>query len=379
MMTGGWTVKTWASAGSMVLAIGLLSGCAGSDKLKVAELVSNPATMGVKPAWSASIGSVAFPLDIKVQGANFYVAGTDGVVAAIDGRTGGDVWRTSTKAQLTAGVGTDGRFAAVVNRSNELIALDNGREIWRQKLSAVSLTAPFIAGERMFVLSGDRSVTAFDAASGRKLWQQQRAGEALVLQQSGVISSVGDTLVVGLGGRLAGLNPQTGSIRWETAVANSRGTNEVERLVDLVAGVSRSGDQVCVRAFQSAVACIDGARGTAVWNKSAIGSTGIGGDSEVVYGAESDGTLVAWRRSDGDKLWTNELLKHRSLSTPLLVGRAVVVGDGSGYVHFLSRDNGSTLNRISTDGSAVVAGPVLVGQTVVVVTRRGGVFGFRPE
>ena len=109
-------------------------------------------------------------------------------------------------------------------------------------------------------------------------------------------------------------------LRWETAVANSRGTNEVERLVDLVAGVSRSGDQVCVRAFQSAVACIDGVRGTSVWNKAAIGSTGIGGDSDAVYGAESDGTLIAWRRSDGDKLWTNELLKHRSLSTPLLVG-----------------------------------------------------------
>ena len=55
------------------------------------------------------------------------------------------------------------------------------------------------------------------------------------------------------------------------------------------------------------------------------------------------------------------------------------MGDGSGYVHFLSRETGLTMNRMSTDGSAVVAGPVLVGQTVVVVTRRGGVFAFRPE
>ena len=372
-------IKTWMRAGSIALVAGLLGACASSDKTKMADLAANPASMGVKAAWSSSVGGVTFPLDIRIQGANVYVAGTDGVVAAIDARTGGDVWRTSLNTHLTAGVGSDGRFAAVVNRNNELVALEGGREIWRQKLSAVSLTAPFVAGERMFVLSGDRSVTAFDATSGRKLWQQQRPGEALVLRQSGVILSVGDTLVVGLGGRLAGLNPQTGSVRWETPVANSRGTNEVERLVDLVAGVSRSGDQVCVRAFQSTVACIDGVRGTSVWNKAAIGSTGIGGDSDAVYGTESDGTLIAWRRSDGDKLWTNELLKHRSLSTPLLVGRALVIGDGSGYVHFLSRDNGSTLNRMPTDGSAVVAGPVLVGQTVVVVTRRGGVFGFRPE
>lgn len=378
-MFGSMAMKSWMRAGSIALAMGLLGACASSDKAKMADLVANPASMGVKAAWSSSVGAVNFPLDIRAQGTNLFIAGTDGVIASIDGRTGGDVWRTNIKTQLTAGVGSDGRYAAVVNRNNELIALDNGREIWRQKLSAVSLTAPFVAGERMFVLSGDRSVTAFDAASGRKLWQQQRPGEALVLQQSGVILSVGDTLVVGLGGRLAGLNPQTGSVRWEAAVANSRGTNEVERLVDLVAGVSRSGDQVCVRAFQSAVACIEGTRGTSVWNKAAAGSTGIGGDSDAVFGTESDGTLIAWRRSDGDKLWTNEQLKHRSLTTPLLVGRAVVVGDGSGFVHFLSRDNGSTLNRVATDGSAVIAGPVLVGQTVVVVTRRGGVFGFRPE
>lgn len=378
-MFGSKAMKIWLRAGAIALAIGLVGACASNDKVKVADLVANPVSMGVKAAWAASVGGVAFPVDIRVQGANLYVAGSDGTVAAIDGRTGGDVWRTSIKAQLTAGVGSDGRFAAVINRNNELVALDAGREIWRQKLSAVSLTAPLVAGERMFVLSGDRSVTAFDAATGRKLWQQQRPGEALVLQQSGVILSVGDTVLVGLGGRLAGLNPQTGTARWETAVANSRGTNEVERLVDLVAGVSRSGDQVCVRAFQSAVACIDGVRGTSVWNKAAIGSTGIGGDFDAVYGTESNGTVIAWRRSDGDKLWTNETLKHRSLSTPLLVGRAVLVGDGNGYVHFLSRDNGSTLNRMPTDGSAVVAGPVLVGQTVVVVTRRGGVFGFRPE
>ena len=365
-------------AGSLV-AIGLLAACTGTNKVKVADLVANPASMGVKAAWTSSTGSVGFPLEIKVIGTHLYIAGTDGVVAAIDGRTGGDLWRVTTKPQITAGVGSDGRFTAITNRSNELVVLDSGREIWRQQLNALTLTAPLIAGERVFVLSGDRSVSAFDAATGRKLWQLQRPGDALVLQQAGVILAVGDSLLVGSGGRMMGLNPQTGSVRWETPVASSRGTNEVERLVDLVAGISRNGDQVCVRAFQSAVACLDGARGTVAWNKTANGSTGIGGDSNVVFGAESDGTLIAWRRSDGDKLWANELLKYRTLTAPILVGRALVVGDGSGYVHFLSPDNGSTLNRVTTDGSAVVAGPVLVGQTVVVVTRRGGVFGFRPE
>ena len=48
-------------------------------------------------------------------------------------------------------------------------------------------------------------------------------------------------------------------------------------------------------------------------------------------------------------------------------------------VHLLSREDGALLNRLTTDGSAVAAAPVLVGDTLVVVTRNGGVFGFKPE
>ncbi|MEO8119692.1 MAG: PQQ-binding-like beta-propeller repeat protein, partial [Rhodoferax sp.] len=43
------------------------------------------------------------------------------------------------------------------------------------------------------------------------------------------------------------------------------------------------------------------------------------------------------------------------------------------------REDGSALTRVSTDGSAIVAAPVLAGGTLVVVTRSGGVFGFKPE
>jgi hypothetical protein len=72
-------------------------------------------------------------------------------------------------------------------------------------------------------------------------------------------------------------------------------------------------------------------------------------------------------------------LRNRSLTAPLVVGRSVVLGDDAGLVHLLSRVDGSALTRLTTDGSAIVATPVLAGETLVVVTRTGGVFGFKPE
>jgi outer membrane assembly lipoprotein YfgL len=351
----------------------------GSEKPKPAELPPNAALIGVRPAWTARVGEVNLPLSVNVNGSTVAVASSDGTVAVIDAATGRDLWRAGAGAPLAAGVGSDGKLVAVVSRSNELVALAAGKPAWRQKMPAVSYTAPFVAGGRVFTLTADRAVTAFDGQTGHKLWTQQRPGEPLVLRHSGVMLAVGDTLVVGLSGRMVGLNPLTGSVRWEAPLATPRGINDVERLVDLVGGVSRVGETVCARAFQASVGCVNAARGAVLWTKPANGAQGLHGDDKLVFGTEADGKVVAWRRDTGDRAWTSDKLLHRGLTGPLALGRSVVVGDSTGLVHFLSREDGSLLNRLATDGSPVVAAPVLAGNTLVVVTRSGGIYGFAPE
>jgi outer membrane assembly lipoprotein YfgL len=350
-----------------------------AEKPKPAELPPNAALIAVRPAWTARVGAVDLPLSVKVNGGTVAVASSDGMVAVIDAATGRDQWRAGAGGPLAAGVGSDGNLVAVVSRNNELVALSAGKEAWRQKMPAVSYTAPFVAGGRVFTLTADRAVSAFDGQTGRKLWTQQRPGEPLVLRHPGVMLAVGDTLVVGLSGRMVGLDPLTGRVRWEAPLATPRGINDVERLVDLVGGVSRVGDSVCARAFQASVGCINAAQGTVLWTKAANGAEGVHGDDRLVFGTEADGKVLAWRRDTGDRVWVNDRLQHRGLTAPLALGRSVVVGDSTGLVHMLSREDGSLLNRLTTDGSAVVAAPVVAGNTLVVVTRSGGIYGFVPE
>lgn len=369
---------------SSVVLLATLAGCSlwsgGSSKPVPADLGANVAVLGVRQAWTARIGNVGgLPLDVHVTGNVVTLASADGTVAALDARTGGDVWRVALTEPLSAGVGSDGKSAAVVTRANALVLLDAGREQWRQPLAAQVYTPPLVAGGRVFVLSADRSVAAFDGATGRKLWSQPRPGEPLILRQAGVMLAVGDTLVVGFSGRLVGLNPDNGSVRWEAPVGSSRGTNDVERLVELVGRTSRVGDSVCARAFQAAVGCVNTVRGTTVWTQPASGAEGVHGDGDAVFGTEGNGTVTAWRRSDGSRLWATDRLKYRKLTAPLLLGRSVVVGDNTGLVHLLSRADGAPLNRIATDGSGIAAAPVVAADTLVVVTRDGGVYGFRPD
>lgn len=368
----------------MALAVATLAGCslwsADKSKPQPADLGVNVAVLGVRQAWTARVGSMAgLPLDAHVAGNVVTLASADGTVAALDARTGGDIWRTALAEPLSAAVGSDGKYAAVVSRNNALIVMDGGRERWRETLAAQVFTPPLVAGGRVFVLSADRSVSAFDSSTGRRLWAQQRPGEPLILHQAGVLLAVGDTLVVGLSGRLVGLNPDNGSVRWESPIASARGTNDVERLVELVGRTSRVDETVCARSFQAAVGCVNTARGLTIWTQPASGAEGIHGDADAIFGTESNGTLVAWRRADGSRLWSMDRLKHRKLTAPLLLGRSVVVGDDTGLVHLLSRTDGSPLNRLATDGSAIAAAPVVAADTLVVVTRNGGIYGFRPD
>ena len=378
-------MKSAVRLAAAAVAAATLAGCSalnffsGPEKPKAAELPSNPATRGVRPAWNNRIGEVNFPLTINVTGNQVALASSDGTVAVLDAATGRDLWRGSAGAPIAAGVGSDGTTAAVVTTGNELVTLQGGRVLWREKLAAQSYTAPLVAGNRVFVLAGDRSITAFDGASGRRLWTQSRPGEPLVLRQAGVLMAVGDTLVAGQGGRLAGLNPLNGSIRWEAPVASPRGTNDVERLVDLVGRTSRVGNSVCARAFQAAVGCVDAARGQVAWSKPANGADGVGGDDRFVVGTESDGRVVAWRRDTGERAWTYDRLLHRTLTGPLVVGSSVAFGDANGNLHVLARDDGQLRNRVATDGSAAAAAPVVAGSTIVMVTRNGGVHAFVPQ
>jgi len=371
-----------ASGGALVCAA-LLAGCSlwgGSSKPKPADLGPNVAVLDVKQAWASKIGSTAnLPLDVRVVGNAVFLASADGTVASIDARTGGDVWRTALNVPLSAGVGSDGKWTAVVSTKNDVIVLSDGRELWRKPLQARAYTAPLVAGNRVFVLAADRSVSAYDAATGQRLWLQQRPGEPLILSQSGVLMAVGDTLVVGQAGRLVGFSPDTGAVRWEAPLASPRGTNDVERLVEIVGRTSRVGDSVCARAFQASVGCINAARGTVVWTQPASGAEGVHGDGEWLFGTESNGSIVAWKRADGAKGWTSERLQYRKLTAPLLLGRSVVIGDDSGLVHLLSRDDGAPLNRLTTDGSGISIAPVAAAETLVVVTRNGNIYGFRPD
>lgn len=363
-----------------LLSVAVLAACAsGSERPKPGPLEAIASPIAGRVLWQQRIESVQFPLAVAVNADTFTVAATDGTVVALEAQTGRERWRGSAGARLSAGVGSDGQRAAVVTRNNELVVLEGGRVLWRKPIGVRVDTAPLVAGGRVFVLAGERSVHAFDAQDGLPLWTVRRASDPLTLSQAGVIAAFKDTLLVGQGQRLAGLDPADGQVRWEVPVATPRGTNEIERLADLLGPAARAGDVVCARAFQAAVGCVNAETGRLAWSRNVGGLAAVAHDGQLVVGGDASDRITAWRAASGEVAWTSEKLSHRVLGAPALLGGSVVFGDAEGTVHFLSRESGTTQLRLSTDGSPVVGMPVVAGGTLLVVTRKGGLFAMRAD
>lgn len=345
------------------------------------ELEPNEARFAVSQVWTASIGNLgAIQLTPLVRDLAVTVATAAGTVVSLHPTTGEELWRASLDDRLLAGVGGDGQTFAVVTAQNEVVALRDGQEQWRYQLPGRSFTAPLVAGGRVFVILADRAVFALDAENGARIWDRPGSDEeALSLQESLLLTAVGDTLVAGFSGRVVGINPDTGSLRWEAPIAVPRGINDIERLVDVVGRFSRVGNSICAQAFQAAIGCVDAGSGRTVWTQRLNGAVGVGGDEDAVYSVDATGRLQAWDRYDGRQLWLSDRLQYRQLSAPLQLGRAVAVGDSTGLLHLLERSDGAPLNRFQTHGSGIRVAPVYAGNTLIAISNNGTVYGYRPD
>jgi len=362
----------FTSAIGLVL-LGLLAACGSSSRPEPPPIGEFKAQQAIKTLWTFKFAS-AEQLNQSLQIVNDHVAlaSADGTVAVVNTMDGKLSWKYALGMRLLSGAGFDGEKLAVISASNELVVLQDGKLLWRKRMKAQSYTNPLVAGDRVFVLLADRSVAAFDAGTGQPLWTQQRPGEPLVLKQNGVLSAFQNSLLAGMGGHLVSLNPDNGQIIWDVAIANPRGINDLERLVDLVASPSRVRNSVCVRAFQAQIGCVDASRGALVWNKSSVGIKGLGGEAEVLVSSESNGVVRAWSRSTGERVWDTDRLKYRELSAPLWTTKGVVVGDEGGWIYVLSGKDGSLLNRLQTTASGFASAPTPLADGGFVMLSRNG-------
>ena len=173
------------------------------------------------------------------------------------------------------------------------------------------------------------------------------------------------------GGKLAAIKIVDGSVLWEVSVSQPRGSTELERISDITSLPAADDRQVCAIAFQGRLACFDAIQGNTMWSREMSSDKGLALFGGYLYVTDADGSVYALDRSSGATLWKNDQHAYRQMTAPYPVEDHLLIGDLEGYLHVLDTRDGSLLARRKTDGSAILAVPVLMGDGAMVQTSDG--------
>ena len=343
-----------------------------------AELVEFKPTIKTKIVWSTHLGeSTLYDFKPAVDNAAVYAASASGEIARLDAVSGKEVWRINAGEKLSAGVGLGSNLVLVGTPQGYVMAFDQaGKILWKAKVSSEVLSTPKEADGIVVVRAGDSRIFGLNAADGSRKWTLDRSTPALALRSSAGIVIDKDVIYAGFaGGKLIAVRVEDGGVLWEATVAQPKGTTEIERIADITSLPVVDGPLVYAAAYQGRVVAIDRASGRIAWNRDISSFTGLGVENARVYVSQATGSVYALDYSTGKTFWRQDDLVNRRLSAPLPLAEKVAVGDVEGYVHVLSREDGSFIGRIRTDESPIM--PQLTelgGNGLLAQTRDGGLY-----
>ncbi len=331
---------------------------------------------GVRSAWSLDVGKAGGAVfSPAVVGNAVFVANQKGVLYRIE--EGRIAWKIEVGQSLSAGVGADASMVVVGTAKGGVLAFaaDTGKPLWQAQVSSEILAAPAVSSEGVAVRSGDNRVFLFDADNGTRRWMYERPMPSLAVRSTGSPVFADRYLFAGFpGGKLIALSLQNGAPVWEGAVAQPKGTTELDRVADVVAPPAIDGTQICAVAFQGKLACFDmGQGGTLVWSRDISSARGLALDGRYLFVTDDEGVVYGLDRLSGSSLWKQDKLRYRGVTAPAVRGSLLAVGDREGYVHFLSREEGAFVDRVKTDSTPVLAKPTLVGDRVLTQSTGGDV------
>lgn len=349
-----------------------LAGCGvfgiGSSAPPPAPLTEFTAQVRPAAVWSVSVGKGgSYRFWPTVSSGRVHAAAADGTITVVNEDNGQLISRFDLKRKLSSGASGDGEHLFAGTIKGEVVAFDaSGKEKWQANVGGEVLAPVTVVGKSAVVRTPDGRIFSLALADGKRRWVYTRATPALLLRsESGVIATPTNVVAGYPGGKLIALDLDDGKLAWEVTVSLPRGSTELERVADVAGLPVIEAGRLCAAAFQGKVACYDIQSGSTLWSRDISSATGIALDERSVYLTDADDNVHALDREAGISRWKQDKFPRRKLTAPVISGGNVVVGDALGYLHVLSRDDGTLIGRHRVDSSAVNALVPVKGGVVV--------------
>lgn len=330
------------------------------------------------PCWTVSLGKPVkqdtyLRLKPAIDGNIIYAASQQGLVKAINRTTGDVIWSKQQTQKVVSGpaVGAKNLVFSTNNAGIIVLSKQDGHELWHASVSSEVLSLPLIVDERIIVKTIDGHLYAFNRRTGEKQWVIDHGAPSLVLRASSSPVPYENMVLVGFSdGKLDAVDLETGRVVWQRSMGYASGSSDVERLADITSDPIVRGDMVYLASYQGYMVAMSLKQGQFNWNKPVSTYRNLAMDSSALYMTDSDDVLWSINRSNGHVRWKQSALTARGVTEPVLMGRRLLVGDKTGFLHLLDAKHGDFVAR-HTLGSPITVGPLVSSDRIYVTTASG--------
>jgi hypothetical protein len=261
-----------------------------------------------------------------------------------------------------------GGFSGEYESRDVILCFDaaNGETLWQVEYPGVrynkagSSSTPTIADGKCYVIGANSFVYCLDAQTGREIWKTNPSGNVEAEISSSVV--VVDGMAIGMCVPLTALDADTGRIVWRQPALRGRNNSPVVWTVDGKPYL------LCNDKPSKQVACVDASNGRVVWtvDGGGVSTVVISGDVMVVFSAEKDAHLSAYRLSETvpESMWRHEQFVGRGES-PVVVGGYVYIFGMEGRAACVKLDTGDIAWGADIARSGVVSPIALDGKIVM--------------
>ncbi len=379
---------------------------------------------GLEKVWKHSIGKssytkgriVAPPV---IAGGVLYVLDAKGIIRAIDTESGQTKWRTTVLPERKVlpkedrrgrfGAGWRGVFKLGFNSGREgyggglavsggrlymvsgyglAAALDvkTGDEIWRTETPTPIHSAPSLAEGRMFAVTQDDELYAFDSDTGEVLWTFQGISEPARILAASSPSVYGEVVVAPFAsGELVALRVQNGRNMWSESLTRQAGMTALASLNDIAGAPVIFDRTVYAISHSGLLAAVDMRSGTRLWSRQVggINMPWLAGDHLFVV--TNEGQVSALSRHDGRVRWVRDLPRYRkvkkqkgriSWAGPVLAGGKLVLVSSRGNILHLSPQTGETVAEARFNDAFFIA-PIVANENIYLLSDNAMLYKLR--
>jgi len=347
------------------------------------ELVEFSPSLATEKKWSAKIGAGVgrkrTQLRPVISDGTIFAADYKGLLVSLDAGSGKKHWQVKTDLAFSGGPGVHGSTLFVGTENGTVHAFDvaSGNPKWVANVTSEVLAAPRAEDGIVVVRSIDGRIFGLDEETGKRLWIYDHSVPLLTLRGNSEPLIRAGIIYIGYdGGEVVALRLEDGSLIWEQAVISTEGRSELERLADIDGQLVYVASDLLVSSYKTRLASLAADSGRLLWFKDIASATGVVVERINLAISDRDDNVWLLDRRNGSTNWKQDQLGNRALTRPVFFGNFVVVGDFEGYLHWLNISDGRFAARIKVGGDGFVSAPLVVGDTLYVLTNGGVLSAF---